>query len=1264
MDDVILYLSDDSSLEAFELNWAKLEATTTHLNTDALRLCVRLLPSSSVIASGTSYKDLTNLLLRRLPEEPQDSEHLYKLAETCSTNETFAWCVFDQIYVDLGVAATELSIARKENYNINGQTFSAEDYVRRTATFLTFLKCSFWLPHDTCHVVALDSLKTLTAFVGLEDLKEVAQDALSALLSLLSLRHQKDIVVANHGIDMPWAKVDASSGRFVLRQSVIDQSLWNYFKTLDSTHFGTKSSKLFKIWFQWISLAVADGIDVEGVYEDLYWDRVRTGLLTGFADQRKYCLGIVRASLLAAQSDINTKTMCMQVDKRDVYLKAYDRYFILYETIVLDRYANQIEASLSELSALFGSQSVVTASMATTLLSSGLDPQVQEGIRKIVGNWYFGFMGSKQSPLSKDEESLAEHTTFLVGGFLPWATQGSLFTSTLKPTRTGTECGHGTALANLVARFGVSKHSDGKYRAELLTRVLGFVLDAGGKMFQISILYLLEGLITGYEEAARYDGPTQLLQQEIETVLRVSRTPGLPEIASDLYKVYCKRLCDFAAPETDSSSIPGYNALSDKVEELSTPDDASNSQTTTVLEEYDAGFLTAFLKTLQDTKHTSIQGTAYATACKSLIAFFDKAEPASIASDELHAALDAMWEEADRREFNRSVAVHLPPLLFHPLCIQLCLCEYDSSSHDASGDGLQAFLTKAVGTLQQLSEGRSYILASFATSLRKAAFSHPLIIGVLPYEDIILRFLNHPPAAKSEFLFEVAAADKLQQYLSHRSYASYYGRREWHAYAAWIDFLNRFPKEQRGIAKSVFDRLLEPWASQKGSVPVISKWKDVFQLQAMLVLTEHCVSEADADAYLDKLMHALTVEQWPRYRFVLEWIITRIYFHYPGKADRILKDLAHLDESSPIHIASLMKLAVLTAPFLDSEGFALNLITQLIPFSASQKVHIRHEAHLSFPMIFELAEKKGWASITSNPGFSVLNTHIRQTEKFKTPAWSIRTLRIDAVADFTITEIFQGQYLYIETPEPQRVAHEDFFGLARDDSSAFLPPACISLGNPRPQKEIPVNPKPAGFVLDDDGVKSTFYQTKSGFDFNSLLPTAGPPHLQDKQPASVILVASLIDNPTNLGGLSRISESFGLETLYINDIKKAAHKDFKATSVTSEKHLPIKELREAGVPDFLISMKRTGYEVVGIEQTDRSGILGDDKAKGSKDVGTLPRRCVLVLGAEKSGITPEVLSVIDRCVEIRTVGVTRSLNVQTAGGISVYEWWREWGGKA
>ncbi|KAF1922832.1 uncharacterized protein M421DRAFT_76938 [Didymella exigua CBS 183.55] len=1237
-------MSDELKLKAFELNWAKLQPPA-RLNIDAVRLCVRLLPELGD-QNRESHERLRDLLLHRMRDEEQDSQYLYQLAEALTSNASFAVLFYASIWKAVLDAAPCLP---------------AEERIRQTAAFLAFLKCSFWLPPDSLHVVGPGESRILTSFIGREGLAEPALDALSALLALSSRQPQEPIHTSNlvsHGV---WAKLDPASGRYVLDGSLTYTSLWSQLKTLSLAHFETKSSKLFRVWFQWISQIVKEDLLVEdgGIHQELYWDRVRTGLLTGFADQRKYCLGIIRASLLAAKTDIDTHTMCLQIDERDTYIKAYDRYFVLYETIVLDRYANQIEACLPELSALFGPQSTITASMATTLLSSGLDPQLQEGIRKIIGNWYFSFMSGDQSPLSKDAETLAEHTDFLVRGFLPWATQGSLFTATLKANRTTTECGHGAALVKLIARFVTSKFADDKYRERLLVSILKYVLDTGGKIFQMSILYLLEGLIAGYDTVSKdsvQSGSTQLTQQAVEVILRISRTPGLPEVATDLYKVYCRRLCEFAAPHVDLASVPGFEALSDRVEQLKAIEAAAES----TLVDYRLASVPHFLVTLRQTKHASIQGSAYAIACSQLADYFDNAEPTSIIPDELHAALEAMWEEADRREFNRSVAIHLPTLLFHPVCIQVCLKENVEASSTGS---LTALLTKAVETLQRLSEGRSYVLASFATSLRRAAFSYPAIIEVLPYEDVILRFLNHPPAAKSEFLFEVAAAQKLERYIPHRTYGFYYGQREWHAYAAWIDLLNRFPEEQKRVAKRVFDRLLEPWAGQKGFVPVIAKWKDVFQLQAMLVLVEHCISESDADAYLDNFMHALTVEQWPRYRFVLEWIIARIYFHYPNKAHRILKDLAHLDESSPIHIASLMKLAVLTAPFLGSDEFALSLIIQLIPFSASQKVHIRHEAHLCFPIIFELAERKGWTAITSNPGFSVLNTHIRQTEKFKTPAWSIRTLRIDAVVDFTLCQIFQGQYLYIESPEPERVAHEDFVAIAQANDKTTMPPARIEPGSPRVQTAIPMNPKPAEYVLDEDGVKSNFYQTKSGFDFTSLLPAPGAPHLQDRQPASVILIASLIDNPTNLGGLSRISESFGLETLYINDIKKTSHKDFKATSVTSEKHLPIKELREARVPAFITDMKRKGYEIVGIEQTDRSGVLGEDTAAGGKDVGTLPRRCVLVLGAEKSGITPEVLGVLDRCVEIRTVGVTRSLNVQTAGGIAVYEWWREWHGR-
>lgn len=504
MDDAILYMSDELKLKAFDLNWAKLEASTTHLNIDTLGLCVRLLPQLSA-DTRESHEKLRDLLVHRIRDEEQDSQHLYQLAEACTNNASFAVLLFASIHQALKDASS-LFHARQEGLEHEEPDVPTEEHTRRTAAFLTFLQCSFWLPPDSLHVVESSLPRLLASFIGTEGLTEPALDALSALLALSSRRRQEPIHIANPGSNASWVKLDSALGKYVLGESLVDLSFWSHLKTLSPAHFETKSSKLYKVCFQWISQAVTEDLDPEGVYKEFYWDRVRTGLLTGFADQRKYCLGIVRASLLAARRDINTRPMRMQVDKRDAYIKAYDRYFILYETIVLDRYANQIEACLSELSALFGSQSVVTASMATTLLSSGLDPQVQEGIRKIVGNWYFGFMSGSQSPLSKDSESLAEHTSFLVRGFLPWATQGSLFTATLKANRTSTECGHGAALVKLIARFVESKFSDEEYRERLLVSVLKFVLDAGGKMFQMSTLYLLEGLIAGYDSISENGG--------------------------------------------------------------------------------------------------------------------------------------------------------------------------------------------------------------------------------------------------------------------------------------------------------------------------------------------------------------------------------------------------------------------------------------------------------------------------------------------------------------------------------------------------------------------------------------------------------------------------------------------------------------------------------------------------------------------------------------------------------------------------------------
>ena len=64
--------------------------------------------------------------------------------------------------------------------------------------------------------------------------------------------------------------------------------------------------------------------------------------------------------------------------------------------------------------------------------------------------------------------------------------------------------------------------------------------------------------------------------------------------------------------------------------------------------------------------------------------------------------------------------------------------------------------------------------------------------------------------------------------------------------------------------------------------------------------------------------------------------------------------------------------------------------------------------------------------------------------------------------------------------------------------------------------------------------------------------------LSDQSPG-LILVATLIDKGTNLGGLCRTCEIFNVKELVIGNIRYIEDKQFQSLSVTAEKWLNIKD---------------------------------------------------------------------------------------------------------
>ncbi|KAM5300648.1 putative methyltransferase TARBP1 isoform 3-T4 [Glossophaga mutica] len=153
-----------------------------------------------------------------------------------------------------------------------------------------------------------------------------------------------------------------------------------------------------------------------------------------------------------------------------------------------------------------------------------------------------------------------------------------------------------------------------------------------------------------------------------------------------------------------------------------------------------------------------------------------------------------------------------------------------------------------------------------------------------------------------------------------------------------------------------------------------------------------------------------------------------------------------------------------------------------------------------------------------------------------------------------------------------------------------------------------------------------------------------------KSTGRLIVVASLIDKPTNLGGLCRTCEVFGASVLVVGNLRCVHDKQFQHLSVSAEQWLPLVEVKPPQLTDYLQQQKAQGYTVIGVEQTARSADLTQYR---------FPEKSLLLLGNEREGIPANLIQQLDVCVEIPQQGIVRSLNVHVSGALLVWEYTRQ-----
>ncbi len=151
---------------------------------------------------------------------------------------------------------------------------------------------------------------------------------------------------------------------------------------------------------------------------------------------------------------------------------------------------------------------------------------------------------------------------------------------------------------------------------------------------------------------------------------------------------------------------------------------------------------------------------------------------------------------------------------------------------------------------------------------------------------------------------------------------------------------------------------------------------------------------------------------------------------------------------------------------------------------------------------------------------------------------------------------------------------------------------------------------------------------------------------------TLVVCASLVENPMNLGMLCRTAEAFRLEALVLSDVKLASDRLFRQGAVATHQWQPLRECPGEHLPQWLTEQRHQGYTPIALDLGPQATPLAHLR---------FPERTVLVLGRELTGLPPAIAAACDRAVLIPQYGLVQSLNVQTAAALAIYTYIGQWG---
>ncbi|NER83579.1 MAG: RNA methyltransferase [Leptolyngbya sp. SIO1D8] len=144
---------------------------------------------------------------------------------------------------------------------------------------------------------------------------------------------------------------------------------------------------------------------------------------------------------------------------------------------------------------------------------------------------------------------------------------------------------------------------------------------------------------------------------------------------------------------------------------------------------------------------------------------------------------------------------------------------------------------------------------------------------------------------------------------------------------------------------------------------------------------------------------------------------------------------------------------------------------------------------------------------------------------------------------------------------------------------------------------------------------------------------------------SLILCASLVQNPMNLGALCRTAEVFRLQTLVLPTLQITVDKAFRKLAASAYIWQPLTACPADQLSQWINQQQANGVTVLALTHHVQAVPLPTFQ---------FPKQSALILGRELTGIPETLIHKCNGVVEIPQFGCVESLNVSVAGAIAAY----------